>query len=152
MERSRLNTGKHACVKPVSYTHLDVYKRQLIHGSSTGVGVGTTSIGAKLDVNGSIRSSSQLISTVATGTAPLAVTSTTVVTNLNADRVDSIHASSTPTANYLLPLDSALRFNAPLYIPDTRSAATTPGSYNQEAAWNFKSNSTIGLSSAGRCV
>ncbi|MGI6475881.1 MAG: tail fiber domain-containing protein [Candidatus Dojkabacteria bacterium] len=121
----------------------------LIHGSSTGVGVGTTSIGAKLDVNGSIRSSSQLISTVATGTAPLAVTSTTVVTNLNADRVDSIHASSTPTANYLLPLDSALRFNAPLYIPDTRSAATTPGSYNQEAAWNFKSNSTIGLSSAG---
>jgi len=36
----------------------------------------------------------QLISTLAIGTSPLAVTSTTVNTNLNADMVDGIHASS----------------------------------------------------------
>ncbi len=35
----------------------------------------------------------QLISNIATGTAPLAVTSTTAVTNLNADMVDGKHAS-----------------------------------------------------------
>jgi hypothetical protein len=36
----------------------------------------------------------RLVSNVATGTAPLAVTSTTVVTNLNADLLDGLHASS----------------------------------------------------------
>ena len=38
----------------------------------------------------------RFISTVATGTAPLAVNSTTVVTNLNADMVDGIHSSNIP--------------------------------------------------------
>ena len=52
------------------------------------VGIGTLTPGTKLDVSGSIRSSSQLISTVATGTAPLSVTSTTKVSNLNADLLD----------------------------------------------------------------
>jgi hypothetical protein len=42
---------------------------------------------------GSVTASTQLISSVATGTAPLSVTSTTLVTNLNADTVDGIHAS-----------------------------------------------------------
>lgn len=36
----------------------------------------------------------QLISTIATGTSPLKVTSTTVVTNLNADMLDGYHANS----------------------------------------------------------
>jgi len=36
----------------------------------------------------------QLISTVATGTAPFSVASTTLVTNLNADRLDGQHASA----------------------------------------------------------
>jgi hypothetical protein len=36
----------------------------------------------------------RLISTVATGTSPLAVTSTTAVTNLNADLLDGLHSSS----------------------------------------------------------
>jgi predicted acyltransferase (DUF342 family) len=53
------------------------------------VGIGTSSPSYKLDVSGSIRATGgQLISTVATGTAPLSVTSTTVVTNLNADKLD----------------------------------------------------------------
>ncbi|MGI5841410.1 MAG: beta strand repeat-containing protein [Patescibacteria group bacterium] len=49
--------------------------------------------------NGSVRASSQLISTVANGTAPLAVSSTTVVSNLNADRLDGYHGSSSNTAS-----------------------------------------------------
>jgi hypothetical protein len=57
------------------------------------VGIGTTSPGKPLDVSGDIRSSSQFISTVATGTAPLAVNSTTAVANLNADLLDGNHAA-----------------------------------------------------------
>ena len=67
-------------------------------GSNTGggnynfsgnVGIGTTNPGQRLDVfGGSIRTSNQLISTVAAGTAPLLVTSNTLVSNLNSDLVD----------------------------------------------------------------
>jgi len=58
------------------------------------VGVGTTLPGSKLDVAGSIRTNSQFISTVGTGTSPLAVSSQTVVSNLNADLLDGLHASN----------------------------------------------------------
>ena len=52
------------------------------------LGIGTTP-GVKLDVfGGPIRTNNQLISTVAAGTAPLAVTSNTLVANLNADYLD----------------------------------------------------------------
>jgi len=67
------------------------------------VGIGTTTPGHKLDVSGgSIRTNYQLISTVATGTAPLAVSSSTLVTNLNADLLDGLHASA------FQPIDSDL--------------------------------------------
>lgn len=55
------------------------------------VGIGTNSPGQPLEVNGNIKTTSQFISTVATGTAPLQVSSTTVVSNLNADMTDGIH-------------------------------------------------------------
>jgi hypothetical protein len=52
----------------------------------------------KLQVNGSVVGTvikgSSLTSTVATGTAPLTVASTTAVTNLNADLLDGNHASA----------------------------------------------------------
>jgi hypothetical protein len=57
------------------------------------VGIGTADPGAKLDVSGGdIRTSGRLVSTVATGTAPLSVASTTMVASLNADRLDDLHA------------------------------------------------------------
>lgn len=54
----------------------------------------------------------RFISTVATGTAPLTVSSTTMVTNLNADMVDGIHSSNIPLeydANYI-PSGTAARW------------------------------------------
>jgi len=53
---------------------------------------GTTSGG--VSVTGSVTASTQLISSVATGTAPLTVSSTTKVTNLNADLLDGIDSTS----------------------------------------------------------
>jgi microcystin-dependent protein len=50
----------------------------------------------KLSVGSSI-SASTLVSTIATGTAPLTVASTTAVTNLNADTVDGMHATDFAT-------------------------------------------------------
>jgi len=65
-----------------------------IKRSSGYVGIRTTNPGTRLDVNGSIRSNAQLISTVATGTAPLAVTSTTEVANLRAATATDLAAGS----------------------------------------------------------
>jgi microcystin-dependent protein len=65
----------------------------------------------KLSVGSSI-SASTLASTIAVGTAPLTVTSTTAVTNLNADMVDGIQATGFATAaqgtlaTYALPTAS----------------------------------------------
>lgn len=55
-----------------------------------------------LDVNGTLGVSGQITSTVAAGTAPFAVTSTTINTNLNADLLDGKHASEfQPAGDYL---------------------------------------------------
>ncbi|MEM5790682.1 MAG: hypothetical protein QXP77_01375 [Candidatus Aenigmatarchaeota archaeon] len=59
-----------------------------LYNDGTKIGIGTTSPGAKLDVNGSIRTNQQLISTVTSGTPPLVVNSNTLVNNLNADLLD----------------------------------------------------------------
>ena len=63
--------------------------------SNSNVGIGTTTPAQKLDVSGgNIRTTGQLMSTIATGTSPLSVASTTLVTNLNADMLDGYHYSS----------------------------------------------------------
>ncbi len=46
-----------------------------------------------LKTDGNIETDAQLVSTVATGTAPLAVSSTTVVPSLNADQVDGVEGT-----------------------------------------------------------
>lgn len=58
----------------------------LTNPSSPLVGISTTSPTVRLDVNGEIKGS-RLHSTVANGTAPLTVVSSTLVTNLNAEKV-----------------------------------------------------------------
>jgi trimeric autotransporter adhesin len=80
---------------------------------STGnIGIGTSAPGTKLDVTGAIRTNNQLISTIATGTAPLAVSSTTMVNNLNAQYLGG------QLGSYYAPLA------APLFTGDAR--AVTP--------------------------
>lgn len=69
-------------------------------GTGTGLNVTTNAtIGGTLGVTGAITGSSTIqgtrfISTVATGTAPLTVTSTTKVTNLNVDQLDSLDSTA----------------------------------------------------------
>ena len=46
-----------------------------------------------ITVTGNVEATQQVISTIATGTAPLSVSSTTKVSNLNADLLDGKHAS-----------------------------------------------------------
>jgi len=82
-----------------------------------------------LNVSG-ITTSSRFVSNVATGTAPFTVSSTTVVTNLNADTVDGIQASS------FLRSDAA----------DTATGAITFSggqTWNSNITWNTGQNITI---------
>lgn len=58
------------------------------------VGIGTMTPGVPLDVSGDIRTNDQLVSTIAAGTPPLSVISSTMVPNLNADLLDGQHASA----------------------------------------------------------
>lgn len=80
------------------------------------IGTGTDNGTDKLQVNGSILGTTikgnTIISTVATGTAPLTVTSTTLVANLNSDLHDGMHAVSTNTATSIVSRDSSGNFSA----------------------------------------
>lgn len=62
------------------------------------VGIGTTTPEYKLHVNGDAAATT-LRSTVASGTAPLVVASSTLVTNLNADLLDGKHSTDFATAS-----------------------------------------------------
>jgi microcystin-dependent protein len=63
------------------------------------VGIGTTLPATALQVNGVVRAT-RIESTQATGTAPLAVASTTKVTNLNADQLDGNESTAFATAGH----------------------------------------------------
>jgi hypothetical protein len=65
----------------------------------------------KLTAGGDIEGRT-LTSTVATGTAPLTVSSTTKVTNLNADLLDGFDSASTNTVSTIVARDSSGNFSA----------------------------------------
>jgi len=66
----------------------------ILYDNGTNIGIGTTNPTEKLMIiGGSVSTDNQLISTIATGTAPLLVTSTTLVSNFNADKLDGNHGS-----------------------------------------------------------
>ena len=65
---------------------------------------------------GNITTAGQLVSTVATGTAPLAVSSTTVVTNLNADLLDGLNSATANTASTIAARDSSGNLSANFFI------------------------------------
>lgn len=68
---------------------------------SDGISSATSNI-----VGGNITTTGQLVSTVATGTAPLAITSTTKVTNLNVEQVDGYHADTANTISTIAVRDA----------------------------------------------
>jgi hypothetical protein len=69
------------------------YTTNLIGRNSSGTDRLTLTSGGNLTVGGTVEGT-RLISNIANGTAPLTVTSSTVVTNLNADAVDGIQGAS----------------------------------------------------------
>jgi hypothetical protein len=66
-----------------------------------------------------------LVSTVATGTAPLTVTSTTKVTNLNADLLDDMTATNANTASTIVHRDASGNFSAGTITAALSGNATT---------------------------
>ena len=83
--------------------------------------------------------SGQLTSTLAIGTAPLAVTSTTVCTNLNADTVDGSHASSFAPALVSVPASATAAGTAGTMAYDTEymyvCVATNTWKRHQLVTW-----------------
>lgn len=96
----------------------------------------------KLDVGGKGRFSNQIVSSLASGTAPFVVASSTVVSNLNADLLDGKHASAFALSSH--------DHNRILFI-DTRSSVETP---TNVAAYDgiridFKNKSASSIPSTG---
>ena len=84
-------------------------------------------------------SASTLVSTVASGTAPLTVASTTLVSNLNADMLDGYHASSFTLIN---PNSRVTQYNGGLW--GQFCTFTTNSLYNGSLVLNFFSTETNG--------
>ncbi|MFH1458646.1 MAG: hypothetical protein ABIG31_05760 [Candidatus Omnitrophota bacterium] len=94
------------------------------------VGIGTLAPAKLLDVaGGSIRTDNQFISTVTSGTAPLVVSSATLVINLNADKLDGYDSSdfisssviSSGFTNYLAKYTTGNTIGASTIIYDNGS-------------------------------
>jgi len=76
---------------------------------------------------------SQLVSRLATGTAPLQVSSTTVVPNLNADLLDGAHAGT--GANNVLKLDGSGKASPNIITQDANNRFSTDA---EKASWTAK--------------
>ncbi len=85
---------------------------------AVGVAVAAVLWGAtSIKTAGNIETSEQLVSTKATGTAPLVVSSTTLVANLNADRVDGIEG--TDLANLIMMVQDQVTALGAAKVPRT---------------------------------
>jgi hypothetical protein len=113
--------------------------------TSTGnVGIGTITPAAKLDVAGTANfsgtvSASQLVSTVATGTAPLSVTSTTQVPNLNASLLGGL------TSGVFATIANSNIFGASQTINSVGTALTANGTGASSIGLQASSNDVNGI-------
>ncbi|REJ81705.1 MAG: hypothetical protein DWQ44_11300 [Bacteroidetes bacterium] len=69
-----------------------VVSSNILFNDGNSIGIGTNNPQELLDVSGNIQAES-FVSSVTTGTAPLTVNSTTLVTNLNSDMIDGLESS-----------------------------------------------------------
>ena len=86
---------------------------------------------------------STLESNVTTGTAPFVVTSTTKVTNLNADLLDGYSTATTATGNTVVIRDTDGSFSANIITATLSGAATTAGTVTTAAQPNITSVGTL---------
>ena len=130
-------------------------------GKGSGVSTGA---GSRLTVGGAIETDNQLKSTVAIGTAPLAVTSTTEVANLNANLLQGYNALGLPylgaSVNVWLSDDGGqerfyfannshtyLRTGSDFFFRNNGNSSI--GSLNDNGCWTFYSGSDTTQSTYG---
>lgn len=111
---------------------------QVISSARNLTNIGTISSGA-ITSSDNIQGT-RLISTVATGTAPLTVASSTLVTNLNADLLDGMHATSANTASTIVSRDASGNFSAGTITANVSSI--TPNSSDDQGSIIIRSDST----------
>ncbi len=85
-------------------------------GTLSNLAVSNSISAGSLSVTGNISTTGQLISTASTGTSPIAVASTTLVANLNADLLDGYDSSSLATSNTVAIRDSNANITANYFI------------------------------------
>jgi len=113
---------------------LNLANNSVAISTSTGyVGINNTSPGEKLDVTGgNIRTSGQFISTATFGTAPLVVTSSSMVTNLNAN-----YLGGYPATSLVLPTNMITGTGVLNYMPLFNSTGTLTSSVMYQTANNI---------------
>jgi len=92
---------------------------------------------------GNINTAGKIVSTLATGTAPFTVSSTTLVTNLNADLLDGLNSASTNTVSTIVARDASGNFAAGTITATLSGAATTAGTVTTAAQPNITSVGTL---------
>jgi hypothetical protein len=90
-------------------------------------------------------SAPRLISTVAQGTAPLIVTSTTLVTNLNADLLDGLNSASTNTASTIVARDASGNFAAGTITATLTGSASSVASQGTVTALTTTADAPAGI-------
>jgi hypothetical protein len=114
---------------------------RFVVNESGDIGIGTASPSEKLEVVGIVKATS-FSSTVADGTAPLSVLSTTLVTNLNADKLDGadLETSLTNNSDEKVPTSKAVGDYA---VPKQLSILQNSVSYDSSLETSQKNNSYI---------
>ena len=110
-----------------------------INGTSNVVVVSSGGV----SVTGNVTTSGQLVSTVTTGTAPLAVSSTTVVTNLNAQLLQGYSVADANSPSTAVTRDGNGSFAANVITATLSGAATTAGTVTTAAQPNITSVGTL---------
>ena len=114
-------------------------------GTLSSLAVTGTITGGNANVTG------QLISTVSTGTAPLVVSSTTVVTNLNADLLDGYNTATANTASTIAVRDTNGNLNANYFIGNGSQLTGIDATSIQNGTANVRTflNANVAISAGG---
>jgi len=142
------NLGKYRMLESATnnaevYTGTDATLRV---GKLEVTGAGTSvDIDSNLNVDGTITVDGQLISNVATGTAPFTVASTTKVTNLNADLLDGMTTSASATGNTVVYRNAIGNFSANIITVNGGTGASAGIQGNALTADTLKTTRNIAI-------